>query len=135
MDSNPVQIKRCRQAGDLDSANLLEIIHYDEITHVAVSFSLSLSFHTSLNNSFLFFGFQAGHRHFTSLCSSHNPPLDPIKTFRSEVETHFYGLLRGPFNEDDRERAGMGKGYYEGLKGRGHGLGPKEVKVEGKVET
>lgn len=35
LDSNPMQIKRCRAAGDEESASLLEIIHYDEITHVA----------------------------------------------------------------------------------------------------
>ncbi|GAA6012423.1 hypothetical protein JCM11491_004328 [Sporobolomyces phaffii] len=103
LDSNPMQIKRCRAAGDEESASLLEVIHYDEITHVA-----------------------SGHRHFLNLCDSHVPPLDPIRTFRSEVETHFYGQLRGPFNEEDRDKAGMEKGYYENLKGRGYGIGPKE---------
>ena len=76
---------------------------------------------------------QAGHRHFTNLCSSHVPPLDPIATFRKEVETHFYGQLRGPFNEEDRDKAGMEKGYYEGLKGRGYGMTPKEIKEEVKA--
>lgn len=76
---------------------------------------------------------QAGHRHFTNLCSSHVPPLDPIATFRKEVETHFYGQLRGPFNEEDRDKAGMERGYYEGLKGRGSGFRPKEIKEEVKA--
>jgi len=52
LDSNPIQIKRCRAAGDEESANLLEIIHYDEITHVAVSISLfpcSLTPHSLTN--------------------------------------------------------------------------------------
>ncbi|GAA5875313.1 hypothetical protein JCM16303_000580 [Sporobolomyces ruberrimus] len=106
LDSNPMQIKRCRAAGDEESASLLEIIHYDEITHVA-----------------------SGHRHFLHLCESHEPPLDPMETFRKEVETHFYGQLKGPFNEEDRDKAGMEKGYYENLRGRGYGIGPK-----GKVE-
>ncbi|GAA5996598.1 hypothetical protein JCM5350_006757 [Sporobolomyces pararoseus] len=104
LDSNPMQIKRCRAAGDEASASLLEIIHYDEITHVA-----------------------SGHRHFLNLCENHQPPLDPIQTFRKEVETHFYGQLKGPFNEEDRDKAGMQKGYYENLRGRGYGLGPKET--------
>ena len=104
LDSNPTQIKRCRAAGDEASASLLEVIHYDEITHVA-----------------------SGHRHFLHLCDSHVPPLDPVATFRSEVETHFYGQLKGPFNEVDRDKAGMAKGYYENLRGRGGGIGPKDT--------
>jgi len=41
--------------------------------------------------------------------------------------------LRGPFNEEDRDKAGMEKGYYEGLKGRGYGMTPKEIKEEVKA--
>ncbi|GAA6062262.1 hypothetical protein JCM10212_001776 [Sporobolomyces blumeae] len=102
LDSNPMQIKRCRAAGDERSAQVLEVIHYDEITHVA-----------------------AGHRHFLHLCETHSPPLDPVATFRREVETHFHGRLRGPFNDEDREKAGLDKGYYEGLNGRGFASRPR----------
>ncbi|TNY19804.1 hypothetical protein DMC30DRAFT_417552 [Rhodotorula diobovata] len=97
LDTNPVQIRRCRAAGDEQTARVLEVVHADEICHVA-----------------------AGHRHFASLCASHRPhPLDPVAQFRAEVRAHFFGALRGPFNEGDRQRAGMGSEWYEGLGGRG----------------
>lgn len=35
LDVNPKQIQRCRQAGDKDSADVMTIIHNDEVTHVA----------------------------------------------------------------------------------------------------
>lgn len=125
-----MQIKRCRAAGDEESASLLEIIHYDEITHVASGEFSTLVFSFSPTRLIRRFArVMLGHRHFLHLCESHEPPLDPMETFRKEVETHFYGQLKGPFNEEDRDKAGMEKGYYENLRGRGYGIGPK-----GKVE-
>ncbi|GAA5996202.1 uncharacterized protein JCM10292_007457 [Rhodotorula paludigena] len=96
LDTNPVQIRRCRAAGDEETARVLETVHLDEITHVA-----------------------AGHRHFTALCAALSPPLDPVAQFRLEVSRHFFGALRGPFNGADREKAGLDEGWYEGLSGRG----------------
>ncbi|KWU46559.1 DUF455-domain-containing protein [Rhodotorula sp. JG-1b] len=97
LDSNPMQIRRCRAAGDEETARVLEIIHADEITHVA-----------------------AGHRHFTALCASLEPePVDPVAQFRLEVSRHFWGHVRGPFNVEDRDRAGIGRDWYENLGGRG----------------
>ncbi|GAA5971293.1 hypothetical protein JCM8115_005497 [Rhodotorula mucilaginosa] len=97
LDSNPLQIRRCRAAGDEETARVLEIIHADEITHVA-----------------------AGHRHFTALCASLEPePVDPVAQFRLEVSRHFWGHVRGPFNVEDRDRAGIGRDWYENLGGRG----------------
>jgi hypothetical protein len=61
----------------------------------------------------------SGHRHFTSLCLALTPPLDPVQTFRREVSQHFYGAVRGPFNQEDREKAGLGREWYEELGGRG----------------
>lgn len=40
LDSNPMQIRRCRTSGDEETARVLEIIHADEITHVAAGSSL-----------------------------------------------------------------------------------------------
>ncbi|GAA5978129.1 hypothetical protein JCM10908_004239 [Rhodotorula pacifica] len=97
LDSNPMQIRRCRTAGDGETARVLEIIHADEITHVA-----------------------AGHRHFTALCAALEPePVDPVSQFRLEVSQHFWGHVKGPFNVDDRDRAGIGREWYEDLGGRG----------------
>ncbi|GAA5848578.1 hypothetical protein JCM8547_004559 [Rhodosporidiobolus lusitaniae] len=96
LDTNPQQILRARKAGDEETAGVLEVIHADEITHVA-----------------------AGHRHFTLLCASLSPPVNPVLQFRREVQEHFYGHLRGPFNEGDRGKAGMTREWYEELGGRG----------------
>jgi uncharacterized ferritin-like protein (DUF455 family) len=74
----------------------LTIIHEDEVTHVAI-----------------------GHKYLAHLCTNNKPPLDPISTFREEVKTHFFGRLRGPFNEADRMKAGMSREYYEELEGKG----------------
>lgn len=85
---------------------MLQIIHDDELTHVS-----------------------AGHRHFTNLCAELG--VDSIKTFRQEVQTHFYGSLRGPYNEEDREKAGLTRSWYEDLQGRAFHDSAKEVGEKG----
>lgn len=95
LDVNPRQIQRCRHAGDLKSADIMTIIHNDEVTHVA-----------------------AGHRHFQNLCRQTDPPLDPVQQFRLEVSTHFHGKLKGPFNAEDRAKAGLTGEWYEGMSGK-----------------
>ncbi|GAA5945860.1 hypothetical protein JCM3775_001910 [Rhodotorula graminis] len=108
LDTNPTQIRRCRAAGDEETARVLEIVHADEICHVAF-----------------------GHRHFTALCASQLPvPLDPVTQFRAEVRAHFFGAVRGPFNEADRARAGLGGEWYEGLSGRGSAAARKGEEKE-----
>lgn len=78
---------------------------------------------------------RAGHRHFTALCASLTPPLDPVTTFRREVSLHFYGAVRGPFNEVDREKAGLGREWYEELGGRGVGIQRVEEEAEKVLEV
>ncbi|GAA6009025.1 hypothetical protein JCM10207_004069 [Rhodosporidiobolus poonsookiae] len=118
LDTNPLQIRRARSAGDEETARTLEVIHWDEISHVA-----------------------AGHRHFTRLCAALSPPADPVSTFRVQVQQHFHGAVRGPFNAEDREKAGLERGWYEELggrgtvgKGKGKGREVRVVKEEGKGE-
>lgn len=41
-----------------------------------------------------------------------------MDTFRSLVISRFNGGLKGPFNEGDRQKAGMGKEFYEDLSGK-----------------
>jgi Protein of unknown function (DUF455) len=71
---------------------VLEVIHADEVTHVT-----------------------SGHRWFTWMCERDG--LDPVSTFRDEVRKGWRGEIKGPFNEDDRARAGMTKDFYGDLRG------------------
>lgn len=129
LDTNPVQIRRCRAAGDEQTARVLEVVHADEICvrsppplppPLAGVAPLSHRLTPLRPSSSPEQHVAAGHRHFASLCASHRPhPLDPVAQFRAEVRAHFFGALRGPFNEGDRQRAGMGSEWYEGLGGRG----------------
>ncbi|GJJ14422.1 hypothetical protein Clacol_008686 [Clathrus columnatus] len=90
LDVNPNTIEKFRTAGDMESVKVLETIHYDEITHVT-----------------------AGHRWFTWICGREG--WDPVKKFRSEVKSRFVGRLKGPFNEEDRRKAGLTRDFYEDL--------------------
>ncbi|KAF8595107.1 DUF455-domain-containing protein [Ceratobasidium sp. AG-I] len=97
LDVNPVTIGKFKVAGDAESVKVLEVIHWDEVTHVT-----------------------AGHRWFTWVCGLLGE--DPVRTFRQEVRAHFSGALKGPFNAVDRARAGMSPEFYEDLKGEDAGL-------------
>jgi len=57
----------------------------------------------------------AGHRWFSWICN--NQGVDPVKAFREEVRMGWRGDIKGPFNEADREKAGMTKEFYTDLKG------------------
>ncbi|EMD31563.1 hypothetical protein CERSUDRAFT_144877 [Gelatoporia subvermispora B] len=92
LDVNPGTIERFRRAGDLESVSVLETIHHDEVTHVTT-----------------------GHRWFTWLCAKQG--VDPVVTFREEVKRGWRGDVKGPFNVEDREKAGMTRDFYQDLKG------------------
>ncbi|KAI0824449.1 DUF455-domain-containing protein [Trametes gibbosa] len=92
LDVNPGTIEKFRRAGDLDSVRVLETIHHDEVTHVTT-----------------------GHRWFTWVCAKQG--VDPVQTFREEVKRGWRGDVKGPFNAEDRERAGLTPDFYEDLKG------------------
>ncbi|KAI0339942.1 DUF455-domain-containing protein [Trametopsis cervina] len=92
LDVNPATIEKFRRAKDTESVDVLEIIHADEVTHVT-----------------------AGHRWFTWMCEREG--VDPIQTFREEVRTNFRGEVKGPFNIEAREKAGMTREFYEDLRG------------------
>ncbi|KAJ7472036.1 hypothetical protein FB451DRAFT_1251725 [Mycena latifolia] len=101
LDVNPGTIERFRRAGDSESVAAMEIIHADEVTHVT-----------------------SGHRWFTWLCEKEGM-LDPVATFREEVRKGWRGNVKGPFNIDDREKAGLTKVFYEHLMGE---MGEEEMK-------
>lgn len=90
LDVNPNTIEKFRAAGDGESVKVLQTIHYDEITHVT-----------------------AGHRWFTWICERDG--WDPVVKFREEVRSRFVGRLKGPFNEEDRRKAGLTRDFYEDL--------------------
>lgn len=92
LDVNPGTIARFQRAGDEETVRVLEIVHADEVTHVA-----------------------AGHRWFTWLCAREG--VDPVETFREEVRLGWHGDIKGPFNAEARDRAGMTKDFYEDLRG------------------
>lgn len=93
LDVNPGTIERFRRAGDKESVGVMEIVHADEVTHVTT-----------------------GHRWFT-WCCIRNGGLDPVKTFREEVSKAWRGQVKGPFNVEDREKAGLTREFYEDLRG------------------
>lgn len=47
--------------------------------------------------------------------------MDPVSTFREEVKRNWRGDLKGPFNVEDREKAGMSREFYENLSGEMEG--------------
>lgn len=92
----------------MESVEVLEVIHADEVTHVT-----------------------AGHRWFTWLCANgegeEGVGVDPVKAFREEVKNHFDGGLKGPFNIADRRKAGLTGDFYEGITGDECTGGPEVV--------
>ncbi|KAJ4482059.1 DUF455-domain-containing protein [Lentinula aciculospora] len=99
LDVNPKTIEKFRKAGDKESVDALEVIHADEVTHVT-----------------------AGHRWFVWMCEQQRQKqdgieLDPIQAFREEVRRCWRGDIKGPFNVEDREKAGLSREFYEDLKG------------------
>lgn len=87
LDVTPIMIEKLRAADDNESAEILEIIHRDEITHVA-----------------------AGQRWFDYLCKREGLP--PAETFQELVNKYFKGDLKPPFNEKSRSAAGMPQAFY-----------------------
>ncbi|GBE85799.1 DUF455-domain-containing protein [Sparassis crispa] len=92
LDVNPGTIEKFRRAGDLESVKALEIIHQDEVTHVAT-----------------------GHRWFTWICAQQG--VDPVQTFRQDVRRCWKAEVKGPFNVEARGIAGLTPDFYENLRG------------------
>ncbi|KAH9850977.1 DUF455-domain-containing protein [Lenzites betulinus] len=108
LDVNPGTIEKFRRAGDTDSVRVLETIHHDEVTHVTT-----------------------GHRWFTWVCAKQG--VDPVQTFREEVKRGWRGDVKGPFNAEDREKAGLIPAFYENLKGEMDGEWDQGKQVQAEV--
>jgi uncharacterized ferritin-like protein (DUF455 family) len=92
LDVTPAMTAKLRAAEDTESAAILDIIHRDEITHVAV-----------------------GHRWFEAVCRARGN--DPADTFKQLVRRYFKGAVKPPFNRVSREEAGLTPDFYEALAG------------------
>ncbi len=90
LDVTPGMIERLQRAGDEPTVALLEIILAEEVGHVAI-----------------------GSRWFRYLCQERN--LEPELTFERLLVRYFNGQLRGPFNQDARERAGFSRAELDRL--------------------
>jgi hypothetical protein len=105
LDVNPGTIERFRRSGDKESVAVLEVVHADEVTHVT-----------------------SGHRWFTWICEKDG--IDPVNAFREEVRKGWRGEIKGPFNEEDRARAGLTKDFYEDLRGDDMGWREKDSQID-----
>jgi uncharacterized ferritin-like protein (DUF455 family) len=90
LDVTPAMIARLRAVGDDDSADILQLIHDEEIGHVA-----------------------AGRRWFEHVCAESG--RDAVPTYHALVRRYFKGRLKPPFNDASRARAGFGAAYYAPL--------------------
>jgi len=90
LDVTPHMIESLNKFGDPKTADLLQIIHDDEITHV-----------------------RAGTVWFESWCAFHD--LDIETTFQDLVQRYFYKTLKPPFNHPSRNEAGLLRHWYEPL--------------------
>ncbi|MGD8808613.1 MAG: ferritin-like domain-containing protein [Gammaproteobacteria bacterium] len=90
LDVTPAMIVRLREAGDDASADVLQRIHDDEIGHVA-----------------------AGRRWFEHVCAEAGE--DPVPAYHALVRRYFKGMIKPPFNDDSRARAGFAAAYYAPL--------------------
>ncbi|MCB1652374.1 MAG: ferritin-like domain-containing protein [Alphaproteobacteria bacterium] len=90
LDVTPNMIAAMKEQGDGETAQMLQVIHDDEITHV-----------------------RAGTVWFESWCAHYG--LDVETHFQSLVRAYFSGLLKRPFNHPSRAQAGMIRDWYEPL--------------------
>ncbi len=87
LDVCPDMIKKLQDAGDTESASLLQIIYEDEIEHVKVGWTW-----------------------FSHVCALR---AEPVKdTWQALVRQHFRGSLKPPFNEKARDQAGFPREFY-----------------------
>ena len=90
LDVTPGMIDRLRGVGDEATVAILETILREEVAHVA-----------------------CGSRWFAWCCQREG--LDPVVTFRTLLERHLRGSVRGPFNTEARLRAGFSAAELEEL--------------------
>jgi len=90
LDVTPAMVDKLRSVGDARSADILQLIHDEEIAHVA-----------------------AGMRWFSDVCGKRG--LDAAETYGALVRARFRGQLKPPFNRASRDAAGLPPDFYEPL--------------------
>ena len=90
LDVTPALQARMREAGDLESAAVLDVIYEDEKGHVAV-----------------------GAKWFRFLCARQKK--DPAAAFQALVRANFRGPLKAPFNDIARAEAGLTPSFYRSM--------------------
>lgn len=88
LDTAPQSAERLKQAGDKQTAAILNEIAIDEVGHVA-----------------------AGVRWFEYVC--HARKLEPVRHFHKLVAQRYRGQLKPPFAHELRAQAGMARKYYD----------------------
>jgi len=84
---SPGMIALFRKTGDAQALAALEVIHAEEVAHVAF-----------------------GAKWFNWLCGRDG--LDPKDAFHRLVRQYFHGPLKPPFNEEMRAEAGLPPDFY-----------------------
>jgi uncharacterized ferritin-like protein (DUF455 family) len=87
LDVTPEMCRKFMNAGDTESARILQVILRDEKTHVAT-----------------------GMHWFLDYCEKNGE--NPTETFRFFVKTRFAGQLKAPFNIEARQESGMPDDFY-----------------------
>jgi uncharacterized ferritin-like protein (DUF455 family) len=90
LDVTPALQAKMREAGDPDSAAVLDVIYEDEKGHVAV-----------------------GAKWFRFLCARQKK--DPSAAFQALVRANFRGPLKAPFNDIARAEAGLTPSFYRSM--------------------
>lgn len=90
LDVTPALQAKMREAGDLESAAVLDVIYEDEKGHVAV-----------------------GAKWFRFLCARQKK--DPAAAFQALVRANFRGPLKAPFNDIARAEAGLTPSFYRSM--------------------
>ena len=90
LDVTPAMIDSLQGHGDHISARLLQIVHDDEINHVAI-----------------------GWRWFDYVCAQRQ--IETIPAWQELVRKYFHGQIKRPFNTLSRLKAGMAPEMYEPL--------------------
>jgi uncharacterized ferritin-like protein (DUF455 family) len=90
LDVTPGMIEKLKQAGDMKSASVLDVIYDEEVGHVAIGIK--------------WLKHVADHR-----------KIDPKMLFRGMVLEYYQGSIRPPLNHEARQKAGFELDFYDDL--------------------